>query len=130
MEPQGGDRGPAGGPTSWTGRILAPVALVCVAVLVIAVIASSLGGSDDDGEGRQGDGQASASSPDCEPDAEEAVEQGFYVVEPGEPGLSSVADRTCIPVERLTELNPNLDPQLIPVGGCVDLVRDGCKAAG
>jgi hypothetical protein len=30
-------------------------------------------------------------------------------------------------VSRLEQLNPNLDTQLLPEKGCVDLVPDGCK---
>ena len=63
----------------------------------------------------------------CRPDAENAVEAGYYVIEVGE-DLSIVADRTCIPIERLMRLNENLDPQLIQVGSCVDLRFEGCKA--
>ena len=31
-------------------------------------------------------------------------------------------------IDQITELNPNLDPQLIQPGNCVDLRIDGCKA--
>jgi len=41
--------------------------------------------------------------------------------------LSGIADKTCIPVETLVELNPNLDPQALQASNCVDLVVDGCK---
>jgi len=30
-------------------------------------------------------------------------------------------------VPRLEELNPNLDTQLLPEKGCVNLVPEGCK---
>ena len=42
-------------------------------------------------------------------------------------GLSGIAGKTCISVETLVELNPNLDPQALQVNNCVDLVVDGCK---
>ncbi len=51
------------------------------------------------------------------------------MIEPGE-DLSIVADRTCIPIDELIELNPNLDPQLIQVGSCVDLRRRRLQGAG
>ena len=43
-------------------------------------------------------------------------------------GLSGIASKTCIPLDTLIELNPNLDPQALQVDNCVDLVVDGCKA--
>jgi hypothetical protein len=121
MEASNGDNGPA----SWTARILAPVALVLVAMVVIIVVSSSLGG-DDDGDGNGGREQTAETS-GCQPTDERAVEQGFYVLKSGE-NLTSVADKTCISPERLARLNPNLDPQLLPISACIDLVRDGCKA--
>ena len=63
----------------------------------------------------------------CRPDAENAVEAGYYVIEVGE-DLSIVADRTCIPIERLMRLNENLDPQLIQVGPASICAFEGCKA--
>lgn len=126
MEASDGERRtPQARPQSWTARILAPLALVIAVAAVIAVVSSNL---DDSGrDGRDGDGRSEATEGGCRPDAEQAVENGYYVIEPGE-DLSVVADRTCIPIERLIALNENLDPQLLQVGSCVDLVRDGCKA--
>ena len=83
----------------------------------------SLPVSDDDDKDDRGQTASNA----CQPDAEQAVEEGYYVIEVGE-DLSIVADRTCIPIERLERLNENLDPQLIQVGSCVDLRFEGCKA--
>jgi hypothetical protein len=124
MEARGRERPPQDGtPTSWTARILAPLALVIAAGAVIVVVSTATPGSDDSKRDR---GERSNTA-GCTPDAEQAVEDGYYVIEPGE-DLSVVADRTCIPIDRLTELNENLDPQLLQVGSCVDLVVDGCKA--
>lgn len=125
MQARGSERRPQdSGPSSWTARILAPLALLVVAGAIVLLVAGNLGGSDDR---KKGDREQSAATNGCRPDAEGAVENGYYVIEPGE-DLSIVADRTCIPVDQLIELNPNLDPQLIQVGSCVDLVADGCKA--
>lgn len=114
------------GTASW-GRVLAPIALVAAAVVVFAIIAGSLGGSDNDGSDGRTDRQGRAAA-DCTPSEPGAVRDGFYVVQPGEPGLSAVADKTCVPIQRLQRLNEDLDPQLIPQGACVNLRRDGCKA--
>lgn len=121
MEASGGENGPA----SWTARVLAPLALAAVALVVVLVVSGTLGGDDDeDGERER---ERTARSAGCEPTDPRAVEQGFYVLKSGE-NLTSVASATCITPERLARLNPNLDPQLLPISACIDLVRDGCKA--
>lgn len=126
MQEPGSERGSQDRrPASWTARILAPLALVVVAGVVVILIAGSLGDSEE--KGKRGGGDRSAVTQGCDPEAEGAVEDGYYVIEPGE-DLSVVSDRTCIPIDDLVEMNPNLDPQLIQVGSCVDLVVDGCKA--
>jgi hypothetical protein len=112
-------------PMSWTARVLAPVAIAVTALVAVVVIISTLDGGDSDGGERENRAEAEADG--CQPEAEEAVELGYYVVAPDEPGLSSVEARTCIPIDRLINLNPNLDPQLIPVNGCVNLKPEGCK---
>lgn len=124
MEARGSERRPQdSGPSSWTARIFAPLALLMVAGAIVLLVAGNLGGP---GDRKKDEREQSATTSGCRADAEGAVENGYYVIEPGE-DLSIVADRTCTPVERLIELNPNLDPQLIQVGSCVDLVTDGCK---
>jgi hypothetical protein len=115
-------------PSSWTARVLAPLALVAVVAAVVLVVGGSLSSSDDDGAGGKGrGGGATTTTAGCQPAADKAVEAGYFVIESGE-DLSVVADKTCIPLDRLETLNPNLDPQLIPIGACVDLRKDGCKA--
>jgi hypothetical protein len=113
------------GTASPGARLLAPIALVAVAVAVIMVVAGSLGSED---EGNRGGDRQGPRAADCTPSEPEAVRDGYYVVQPGDPGLSAVADKTCVPVRRLQRLNEDLDPQLIPQGACVNLRRDGCQA--
>jgi hypothetical protein len=115
-----------GGTVSPAARIVAPLALLAAAVVVIAVVAGSLEGSDE-AEGEGGDRQGRMVA-DCTPSEPQAVRDGYYVVQPGEPGLSAVSDKTCVPMRRLQRLNERLDPQLIPQGACVNLRPDGCKA--
>ena len=125
MEAREGERRPPNRkPASRTARILAPLALLIAVAAIVVVVIGSLDSSED--EGRSGDRRSQVTS-GCRPDAENAVEAGYYVIEVGE-DLSIVADRTCIPIERLMRLNENLDPQLIQVGSCVDLRFEGCKA--
>lgn len=128
MEARGSERRPDREPASWTARIVAPVVLVVVAAAIILIINGSVGGDDGAGDGGADErSQATTIADGCQPDAEDAVKDGYFVIEPGD-DFSIVADRTCIPIDQLTELNPNLDPQLIQPGNCVDLRTDGCKA--
>jgi hypothetical protein len=116
-------------PTSWTARVIAPVVLVIVAAAIALVISGSLSDGDDDSRGSKQE----TTTTDCNPDADQAVDDGYYVVQADDvQGLSGIADKTCIPIETLIELNPNLDPQALQAENCVDLVVDGCKelAAG
>ena len=120
--------GPEQEPQNWTARGLAPLALAAVVAAAFLIINASVG-DDDDGD-RNGGGGQSAESDLCNAPADQALEDGFYILKPDEPGLSAVADRTCMTVDELSALNPNLDPQLISVGQCINLRQDGCENAG
>jgi LysM repeat protein len=101
--------------TAPAARILAVSALIAAAIVVVAVIAGSVGGS--------GSGSTTARSADAGPAGRH---DKYYVVQPGDT-FGGIAQREGIPIGRLQQLNPNLDPQLLPEKGCVDLVPDGCK---
>ena len=109
--------------------MLAPVALVATALVAFLIVRAAIDDSDTDSKKAERTTTSTTAS-GCEggeaPD-QEAVDNGYYVLDAGE-SLGTVAERTCIPIEQIEELNPNLDPQSLPVGGCVDLVVDGCKA--
>ena len=109
---------------SWTARALAALALVGAAIVLVVVVSNGVSKID---SGNDTDQQTQQVDTGCQADDEQAVKDGYYVLDAGE-GLSDVASKTCVPVDRLLKLNPNLDPQELPVGGCVDLVTDGCKA--
>lgn len=112
-------------PANWTARILAPLALVVAALVVLLVVTGSLGG-DDDGGGKRNREQTATTG--CQPNevGRRAIDQGYYVLEPGD-DFASLAEETCIEVDEIQRLNPDLDPQLLPQGGCVDLKPEGCK---
>ncbi len=112
-------------PASWTARVLATVALLVTVLVLFLVINGSLTGSDAGGENATR-AQTATTDP-CKPSAEQAVEDGFYVLEAGE-DLSVVADKTCMDTDELLELNPDLDPLQLQPQNCIDLVPDGCKA--
>src|SRR5688572_6612934 len=92
------------------------MALVIAAIVVIVLVSSSLGGSD---EGADSSGRTETQKP-------EEKQAKYYVVEPGDT-FAGIASEQGISVPRLEELNPNLDTQLLPEKGCVNLVPEGCK---
>ncbi len=95
--------------------MLAVFALILAPVVVVVVIAGSVGGS--------GDGSGAARSVGAKPSG---PQHKYYVVQPGDT-FGGIAQKEGVPIGRLQQLNPNLDPQLLPEKGCVDLVPDGCK---
>ena len=125
MEPTGRERGPtkldrsgaraAGADRDRAGRVL------------IVVVGQRLRRRLRDDDGRRRRSTEAAGCDRRRADAENAVEDGYYVLEEGE-DLSDVAEQTCIPVERAAAAEPEPRPAACPVGGCVDLVVDGCKA--
>jgi LysM repeat protein len=111
MEPQATQMRSSAGATP---RILAVVALVVGAIVVGVVVAGSIGGSGDGGAKRRDAG------------VRDQPTQKYYVVQPGDT-FAGIANKEGVSVSRLEQLNPNLDTQLLPEKGCVDLVPDGCK---
>ena len=99
-----------------TARILAVLALVVAAIVVVVVIAGSIGGSGRRVRRRTrrqaGRPSAAARSTTW---SSRATRSAAIAAEEG------------VPVARLEELNPNLDTQLLPEKGCVNLVPEGCK---
>jgi LysM repeat protein len=112
MEPQSTQMSSSAGSAA---RILAVIALVAAAIVVVVVVASSVGGS---GDGSSGSRHASEGGKPA---------QKYYVVQPGDT-FAGIAHKEGVSVPRLEKLNPNLDTQLLPEKGCVDLVPEGCKA--
>lgn len=103
-------------PTSQTNpiaRIVAMIALATAFIIVIAVIATS-GGSDGDRGG------AKTQSEERSRAAREALREGQYEVKRGDT-LVSISEDTGIPVEVLTQLNPDIDPQVLRQGTRIKL---------
>lgn len=106
--------------------MLAPVFLIVVAGALVLVISGSLSSNDDE---KSSPTQRQTTTAGCSDEAQAALKQGYYVVTADDvEGLSGIATRTCTSVDKLIELNPNLDPQALQVNNCVDLKPDGCKA--
>jgi hypothetical protein len=96
-------------------RILAVCALAAAAIVLVVVIAGSVGGSG--GSSTTG-GQAHG--------GHNKPHHKYYVVQPGDT-FGGIAAKEGVPVTRLEQLNPNLDTQLLPERGCVNLIPKGCK---
>jgi len=102
-------------------RILAVLALVCAAIVVVVLVSSSLGGGSGEKSGAPKHAKAQSNKP----------EPKYYVVQPGDT-FAGIAAKEGVSVPALEKLNPNLDTQLLPEKGCINLVPEGCKvlAAG
>jgi LysM repeat protein len=98
-------------------RILAVSALVIAAIVVVVVVSTSLGGSGETSRSREHANGANQ---------QKEHHDKYYVVQPGDT-FAGIAEEQGISVPRLEELNPNLDTQLLPEQGCVNLVPEGCK---
>jgi Tfp pilus assembly protein FimV len=94
-------------------HLLAPAALAAFTIVVALMVAASLLGSDS---------RPAASTPSARHSARAHRPRRFHTVRPGET-LSSIAASTHVPIERLQELNPALDPQAIRPGQRVKLRR-------
>lgn len=90
-------------------------ALVIAAIVVIVVISSSVGGSSDESPSHANG-----------PNKQKEHHDKYYVVQPGDT-FAGIAEKEGYSVTRLEKLNPNLDTQLLPEKGCINLVPDGCK---
>ncbi len=98
-------------------RVFAVLALVIAGIIVVALVAGSLGGS------------SSSSSPAEPTTATHPANHGpapYFVVGPGD-SLSSIAAQEGVSEAQLERLNPNLDPQNLQPQNCVDIVPNGCR---
>ena len=92
-------------------------ALVVAAIVVIVVVTSSVGGGSPDKSNASH--QASAQK-------KQKPKAKYYVVQPGDT-FAGIASKEGFSVTQLEHLNPNLDTQLLPEKGCINLVPKGCK---
>lgn len=110
-------------------RFLAPLALIAV-VFAFVVIVGGSGGADDAGSPtRERDTAAETSTETGERSAAEGTETErseadrgprFYRVQVGDT-LGGIADKTGVPLERIEELNPDVDPQAMTAGQRIKL---------
>jgi len=97
--------------SSAPARVLAVMALIASFVVVIAIVAGALGGEEDDSRsnGKAVPGKAAKANGDDGPAPKS------YVVQNGDT-LTSIASKTGVPVDRIEELNPGVDPQILVSG--------------
>ena len=96
-------------------RVLAVLALAAVALAIYLVISSSVEDSDGDKtkpkvqrQGGNGNGNGNGNQNQNNPPK-------FYVVQPGDT-LLAIEEETGVSIERIQELNPGLDPQILSSG--------------
>ncbi len=97
-------------------RILAVLALVGAAIVVVVLISSSLGGGSDEKSSTHQHAQTQ----------KKKNQPKYYVVQPGDT-FAGIASKEGFSVTALEKLNPNLDTQLLPEKGCINLAPEGCK---
>jgi LysM repeat protein len=97
-------------------RLLAPLALVLFAIALVGVLLSA--GSGDEGSGRSA-AKRTTTAARTQPKRARAP-RATYTVKTGDT-LGGIAAKTGVPIERLQELNPELDPQALVSGQKIKL---------
>jgi LysM repeat protein len=101
-------------------HLLAPLALVAVAVAVVVVIANSeVTGGDEDNGGEVTTTQATDTQTTTTPNRQRTQRRN-YVVKPGD-SFGSIAEKTGVSIAQLEQLNPEVDPQALVVGQRIKL---------
>ena len=111
-------------------RVLAPLALVAFGLALLLIVASTGGGDDEPSKSEatqqeQRDLELAREKKRRQKSDESREGQGklpqdVYVVKTGDT-LGSIAEKTGVPVEKLQELNPELDPQALVSGQKIKL---------
>lgn len=97
-------------------RALAATALVCGFIVVIVIVATSLGGGGDGGGDGGGSGRGSSPGQATKRSGGgKRQAPKTYVVKTGDT-LSSIARKTGVSVARIIALNPGVDPQILISG--------------
>lgn len=99
--------------SSAAARLAAAVALLVAAFIVVAIIAAAMG--DDDSSPNHRNGQ-----PHAQKQKKQRTKAKTYTVESGDT-LTTIAQKTGIPVAELQVLNPEVDPQILRVGETLQL---------
>jgi hypothetical protein len=100
-------------------RLLAPLALLVVAGACVAVVAASTG-SDGDDDGGQSTTRTAERDRRENRGERRRRQRATYTVKLNDT-LGLISEKTGVPVERLQELNPELDQQSLVVGQRIKL---------
>ena len=105
-------------------RLLAPLALVAFAFALVLVIAGSDAPDDSDGgrdrASQRDRGRGTDTTATTTGDETDAQVPASYTVKTGDT-LAGIAETVGVPVDRLLELNPDLDPQALVSGQKIKL---------
>lgn len=109
-------------------RMLAPIAIAAFALAVVVVIATAdTGGNGTTTDARQaeerdlgGEGEEQGTTEQASREEEEGLPDDVYVVKEGDT-LGAISEQVGISVERLQQLNPDLDPQALVSGQQIKL---------
>jgi LysM repeat protein len=98
-------------------RLLAPLALVIAAVAVLLVVQAS---SESNGKQDDNARQATTTTETTDATTSTRPRRPTYTVKLNDT-LEAISEKTGVPVERIEELNPELDPQNLIVGQKIKL---------
>jgi LysM repeat protein len=102
-------------------RLVAPLALIACAVALFAiVVGSGVIGDDGDTETAGTPNEPAATQPETETQPRERRTPATYTIQANDT-LSGIAEANGTTVERLQELNPELDPQGLVAGQKIKL---------
>ena len=99
-------------------RVLAPTALVVAAIAFLFVLATS--GTGEDGSPASSERTERTTETTAKSKPRPAAQRPVYTVKTGDT-LGAIAEKTGLEVERLQELNPDLDPQALVSGQKIKL---------
>jgi LysM repeat protein len=108
--------------TRFFARLLAPLALIAFAVLVAAIVLGSgvVGGDDDGGSSSSTSDLPAATDSTTTTTGSQKKPRKTYTIKANDT-LSGIAAATGTTVDRLQELNPELDPQGLVAGQKIKL---------
>ncbi len=100
-------------------RLLAPAALV-VCLFAFGLVVIRAGGGDESGPPPADPATQTETSKQARTTPAAKPKPATYTVKAGD-NLGSIAEKTSVPVDRLRELNPELDPQALVSGQKIKL---------
>jgi LysM repeat protein len=101
-------------------RLLAPLALIAIAVVVVAMVLGSGVVSDDSGDKSASTGDLPTATERTTTTGPKQTRRATYTIKAGDT-LTGIAAKTGTTVERLQELNPELDAEALVAGQKIKL---------